>query len=151
MWNLWLPVSPARIPELAHEETHSRGPLQLHLWVLWQEVWEAGQCQIPQVKESPRQAGNLRCISITGWTPPRPKEVFQWRERLCRVCIALHVQGDEHQLCSYRLRMKAGVIQTNSCAGRMLCQRLISSFGKEWFLNISSNCSHTRLGKISQN
>lgn len=44
MWNLWLPVSPARVPELAHEETHSRGPVQLHLRVLWEEVREAGQC-----------------------------------------------------------------------------------------------------------
>lgn len=44
MWNLWLSVSAARLTELAHEETHSRGTLQLHLWVLSQEIWEAGQC-----------------------------------------------------------------------------------------------------------
>lgn len=81
MWNLWLPVPPACITELAHEEAHSGGLLQLHLRVLQQEVREAGQRQIPQAKESSRKAGNLNCsdtptyqLAIRGRTETSSKE-----------------------------------------------------------------------------
>lgn len=100
MWNLWLPVSSARISELAHEEAHTGGPLQLHLWVLWQEVRETGQCQIPQAKEPPRQAGDLRyldtantSLAFTGWAFWDPRKTSSEEEDFAVPVLSVSCPG----------------------------------------------------------
>ena len=74
-------MSAACITQLAHEETHPRGPLQLHLRFLRQEVREAGQCQIPQAEEPPRKAGDLKALGDAAERAQvgrrRPKEDYE--------------------------------------------------------------------------
>lgn len=85
VWNLRLPVSAARLAELAHEETHAGGALQLHLWVLSQAVWEAGQRQIPQGEEPPGQADHLKTIG--GPRPGALKDEHPQEKVPRRVCL----------------------------------------------------------------
>lgn len=95
VWDLRLPVSAARLAELAHEEAHSGGPLQLHLRVLSQEVWEARQREIPQGEEPPGQADHLRAdraeqpeegsfVSRPGWDGPGNTQIKVGSHLLCR-------------------------------------------------------------------
>lgn len=56
--DLWLPVPTARVAQLAHEEAHGRGAVQLHVRALREALREAGQRQVPHAQKPPRpQAG----------------------------------------------------------------------------------------------
>lgn len=59
--DLWLPVPTARVAQLAHEEAHGRGAIQLHVRALREALREAGQRQVPHAQKPPRpQAGLTR-------------------------------------------------------------------------------------------
>lgn len=114
MWNLRLPVSPASVPQLAHEETHPGGPLQLHLRVLREEVREAGERQIPQAKEPPGQAGDLRhpdtgvrkLNKYTGWPLDNPRKTSSEETDFPLLCWLSCPGWYEHHLWTHMQWMK---------------------------------------------
>lgn len=57
--DLWLPVPTARVAQLAHEEAHSRGAVQLHVRALWEALREAGQRQVPHAQKPPGPQASL--------------------------------------------------------------------------------------------
>lgn len=49
----------ARIAQLAHEEAHGRGAVQLHMRALWEAFREAGQRQVPHAQKPPGPQARL--------------------------------------------------------------------------------------------
>lgn len=57
--DLWLPVPTARVAQLAHEEAHGRGAVQLHVRALREALREAGQRQVPHAQKPPGPQASL--------------------------------------------------------------------------------------------
>ena len=57
--DLRLPVPAARVAQLAHEEAHGRGAVQLHVRALREALREAGQRQVPHAQKPPRPQASL--------------------------------------------------------------------------------------------
>lgn len=59
--DLRVPVPAARFAQLAHEETHSGGAVQLHVRSLREALRETGQCQVPHAQKPPGPQTYLTC------------------------------------------------------------------------------------------
>ncbi|XP_016790587.1 zinc finger protein 653 isoform X2 [Pan troglodytes] len=57
--DLWLPVPAARVAQLAHEEAHCGGAVQLHVRSLREALREAGQRQVPHAQKPPGSQAHL--------------------------------------------------------------------------------------------
>lgn len=57
--DLWLPVPTACVAQLAHEEAHGRGAVQLHVRALREALREAGQRQVPHAQKPPGPQARL--------------------------------------------------------------------------------------------
>lgn len=57
--DLWLPVPTACVAQLAHEEAHGRGAVQLHVRALREALREAGQCQVSHAQKPPGPQASL--------------------------------------------------------------------------------------------
>lgn len=60
--DLRVPVQAACITQLAHEETHGRSAVQLHLRALREALREAGQRQVPHAQKPPGPQAYLTCL-----------------------------------------------------------------------------------------